>query len=428
MPTPAPSDPPERARADPPDVGAGGPRAGPAGASRVRIRARARTLVAPIADALKRTTALLRSHGPVSVESGLGWTAAALGLAILSVLSVLAFHAPEHLTTPMLRARYDVGLLRVVLFVAMLASATIAIAQLVAARQRGPNAVALALVALAAALGGAWVPVDDFPEGAPYVGLDWFVLDLLVSTAVFVAIERRWPLRPEQPTFREAWQDDLVYFAVNHALVGLLFLVVNGIVERGFGGLAHEGLQARVRALPFGLQLLACLFVADLIQYAVHRAFHEVPWLWRFHAIHHSARTIDWLAGSRLHVAEVVATRAAVLGPLTVLGFSREALDAFVVVVGVQAVLIHANVRLRLGPLRHLWATPQWHHWHHASDREALDRNYAVNFPVIDHLFGTAIRGLGDRMPRAYGLHGETVPDGFVAQLAWPLRRRARDR
>jgi lathosterol oxidase len=93
------------------------------------------------------------------------------------------------------------------------------------------------------------------------------------------------------------------------------------------------GLAAAVRALPLGAQFLAAILVADLAQYAVHRAFHEVPLLWRFHAIHHSSRDLDWLAGSRLHVVDAVTTRALVLVPLQLLGFAEPALYAYLVFV-----------------------------------------------------------------------------------------------
>ena len=65
-----------------------------------------------------------------------------------------------------------------------------------------------------------------------------------------------------------------------------------------------------------GSRFLEAVLVADLAQYAVHRAFHRVPLLWRFHAVHHSSRDLDWLAGSRLHLLDAVATRGLVLVPL----------------------------------------------------------------------------------------------------------------
>ena len=72
-------------------------------------------------------------------------------------------------------------------------------------------------------------------------------------------------------------------------------------------------------ALP-GAQLFLIILVADLVQYWTHRAYHEVPLLWRLHAVHHSAKSMDWLAGSRQHILELLITRTLVLAPIFVLG------------------------------------------------------------------------------------------------------------
>ncbi len=85
-----------------------------------------------------------------------------------------------------------------------------------------------------------------------------------------------------------------------------------------------------------------------------------------------------------------------------------------------QAVLIHANVRFRFGWLRHVLATPEFHHWHHAAEPEAVDRNFAVHLPVLDRIFGTA--HMPGRWPREYGIAGNPVPEGWGAQLVYPFR------
>jgi lathosterol oxidase len=95
---------------------------------------------------------------------------------------------------------------------------------------------------------------------------------------------------------------------------------------------------------------------------------------------------------------------------------------AYVLFVSFQAVLIHANVGWRFGPLRWVLATPQYHHWHHAV--APVDVNFAVHLPVIDAIFGT-LHLPGDRWPGAYGLAGGPVPDGYLAQLVFPFRARS---
>jgi sterol desaturase/sphingolipid hydroxylase (fatty acid hydroxylase superfamily) len=161
-------------------------------------------------------------------------------------------------------------------------------------------------------------------------------------------------------------------------------------------------LVERVSRLPFLVQFLAVLLVADLTQYWVHRSFHRVPWLWRLHRVHHTVEEMDWLAGSRLHLVDAVVTRATSYVPIYVLGFDERAVVADVAWVVVQATFIHANVRWELRPVRRVLATPAFHHWHHAAEPEAVDTNFAVHLPVIDRLFGTYY--LPDRWPAAYGL------------------------
>lgn len=373
---------------------------------------------------IEKLNRLAESHGELKPGSGMISGVIALSLAILCFLGVLAFHFPAHLTTPELRKSYDVEVLRTVMFVALVISGGLSLTSLIFGRARWVSLAAFALVILTVALGGHRVPVGDFPDNTPYLGLDWFILDLLGSTIVFILIEKLFALR-DQPVFRAEWQTDFHHFIVNHLLVGFALLVVNKAVNSGFGWAVNADVQAWIRALPFGVELFLCILVADLAQYATHRAYHEVPWLWRLHAVHHSAKTMDWLAGSRQHVIEVILTRTLVLAPIFVLGFSKPVVDAYILIVGFQAVFNHANVSVRLGPLSYVIVTPNFHHWHHSQDKEALDRNYAAHFAFIDHLFGTAVKA--DRTwPHRYGVLGDYVPDGFLKQMAFPFTWRER--
>ncbi len=370
---------------------------------------------------LDRLRRLTRSHGELRPGRGLASGVIALLLALLCLLGVLAFHYPEYLTTPELRRSYNVPLLRQLLYWSLVLAGGMALFNMVFARKRWLSASTFVLIGLALVLGGHQVEVDPaFPDDTPYVGLDWFILDLLGSALVFVFIEKLFPLRREQPVFRSEWQTDFQHFLVNHMLVGFVLLATNLAVHRLFGWAVKDGVQAWVRDLPFPVALFGLALLADLVQYGAHRAYHEVPALWRLHAVHHSVKHMDWLAGSRQHLLEVLITRTLVLALIFVLGFSKAVIDAYIVVVGFQAVFNHANVSVRLGPLRYLIVTPNFHHWHHAQDAEAIDRNYAAHFAFIDHLFGTAVQSQRE-WPARYGVLGDYVPVGFWPQLAFPF-------
>lgn len=369
---------------------------------------------------LEKLNQLTESHGPLRRGYGLISGSIALSLAILCFLGVLAFHFPEYLTTPQLRKSYDVEVIRTVMFVALVVAGGISLVNVIFNRARWLSAFAFLLVAATALLGGHKVPVNDFADNTPYIGLDWFILDLLGSALIFIFIEKLFAHRKDQPVFRAEWQTDFHHFIVNHMIVGFVLLATNLLVHKFFGWAAHDGVRGWVQNLPFWAGVLLIILAADLVQYWTHRAYHEVPVLWRLHAVHHSAKSMDWLAGSRQHILELLLTRTLVLGVIFVLGFSKEVIDAYIVIVGFQAVFNHANVSVRLGPLRYIIVTPNFHHWHHSQDQAALDRNYAAHFAFIDHAFGTAVKS--DQLwPERYGVLGDYVPNGFFKQLKFPF-------
>ncbi len=379
-----------------------------------------KNFMSPLRESIQKLTRLLRSDGRLKSGSGLRTGVVALFLASLCALGVLAFHFPAYLTMPELRQSYNVELIRKIMLVSMIVAGGLALTNIVLNRARWLSFIAFVLVLITALAGGAWVPVGDFEDNTPYLGLDWFILDLLGSALLFVFIEKLFALKKDQPVFRVEWQTDLAHFAVNHLIVGFVMLVTNQLVHRGFGWAFSNAVQEWVQGLPFLVELLLLLLVADLVQYWTHRAYHEVPVLWRLHAVHHSAKTLDWMAGSRLHVLELLLTRTLILAPIFVLGFSKEVIDAYIIIVGFQAVFNHANVSVRLGPLRFVIVTPNFHHWHHSQDTEAIDRNYAAHYAFLDYLFGTAVKSTL-MWPARYGVLGDYVPNGFLRQQAFPF-------
>jgi len=131
---------------------------------------------------------------------------------------------------------------------------------------------------------------------------------------------------------------------------------------------------------------------------------------------------MDWLAGSRMHIVDVLVTRSAAYLPVFVLGFAPAALYAYLAFVSVHAVFIHANLRWRFPGLRWVIATPEYHHWHHTSDEEGLDRNFAGFLPLWDLVFGTAHQP--GYWPKKYGTVKFQPPEDYLGQLLYPFRRR----
>jgi lathosterol oxidase len=342
-------------------------------------------------------------------------------LALLCLGAVICFHFPAYVTTPAFRAHYPLDVLRWLLLAGLVASFAFAMTSFLHGGQTRLGLTGVLVSALAVVLGGNTVEIDEFEQSIVSLSLDWLLIDILVLSAIFVPLELFLPKRAEQTKFHPEWKTDLVYFAVSHLLVQYTAVVIKAPAGALFGGLGLGGIQAAVSRLPFLLALPLAMLVADLCQYAAHRAFHASPRLWRFHAVHHSIRTVDWIAGSRLHLVDVLVTRAFSYLPLYVLGFSMPVFYAYVAIVALQAVAAHANTRLDFGPIRHVLVTPQYHHWHHSDDPAHFGENFAIHFPVIDRLFGTHHLP-GDAWPETMGLGHERFPKGYLRQLVYPFR------
>lgn len=367
---------------------------------------------------------LARTFGDdAPVSFGSGWISGVLAvfLGSLALGAVLCLHFPALLTAPELRAVYPMALVRGLIQAGIVVAFASGLVSALLRRRKALGLTGMGLALVATLIGGADVPVATPVPVVPHLGLDWFLLSLFLWALLFVPLERLAPLRPEQGTFRRGWVTDLGWFFTSHVAVQALSLVIMWPAVALAPRLAIPAVQLHVATLPVLVQFLAILVVADLTQYWQHRAFHEIPALWRFHRIHHSSEVIDWLAGSRLHLVDVVVTRGLVLLPLAVLGFAPSAIYAYLSFVSLHAVFIHANFAPRAGWLERVLVMPHFHHWHHAADPAAVNRNYAVHLPWLDWLFGTA--HVPEWWPRRYGLTDGEAPEGVLAQLAWPFRR-----
>ncbi|VBA37363.1 hypothetical protein LAUMK191_01871 [Mycobacterium attenuatum] len=242
---------------------------------------------------------------------------------------------------------------------------------------------------------------------------------LAILATIFIPLERLFALHPRQ-VLRRGWRTDVVHYLVNGAArkVGLVGAVA--VAGTALQALVPATFRAAVVGNPGWLQVVAALAITAVGGYAGHRAMHEVPVLWRFHRVHHSVREMDWLAAAHMHPLDQIAIRSAAVVPLYALGFGRVGLGAIVILLTLQDIFIHANLRLTCRPLSWLIATPQFHHWHHARQPQAYNSNYAAEFPLVDALFGTLYLP-ADRWPAEYGIDDDQ-PDGYVRQLVWPLR------
>lgn len=240
-----------------------------------------------------------------------------------------------------------------------------------------------------------------------------------VLFVLVVPFEKLFPRHRGQRVRRPQAGSDIAYALAGPLLngVGVGVAIVVGVVTLAWiPGLLMRPLVGMLPsvALPFvGIALF------DLAIYWVHRWAHEVPALWRFHAIHHSTEHLDWISGFRSHPFD-----GALVAPpfffLLAAGFSAEFSGALAIIQIVAGLFLHANVRWRLRPLHRLIITPEFHHWHHTNEPDAINTNYSVFLPAWDLIFGTYFMPR-HRRPSVYGV-SEEIPRGMWRQLMHPFR------
>jgi len=206
------------------------------------------------------------------------------------------------------------------------------------------------------------------------------------------------------------------------ALAGPIALVIGVAVA---GWLSERfGVGLWPDAWPLPAQLGLALVVGELPQYWVHRLQHERPWLWRFHALHHSAPRLYWLNAARFHPIDILMNYFPSYILLIALGCPPESIALFGLVSAVHGNFQHANLQLRCGPLNWLFSMAELHRWHHSPRIEEANTNYGQQMIVWDVVFGTRFLPRDRVPPERIGLAGglSAFPMTYLAQLASPFR------
>lgn len=356
---------------------------------------------------------------------GSGWISGVLGLVLglAGLALVVSLRAPGTFSMPEIQRLHTLKAFRIGLHALLLLGFVLSALSLALRRERLLGTLGVAATLTASLIGGSRAIAFAADPTPLFLGLDFFVLNVLFTGLLFIPVERIFPQRNEQPVFRDEWREDLFYYLVSSMLVQILTFLTFAPAQTLLAVAPLTQARAWVGALPFLVQFLAIMVLTDLVQYWVHRAFHRVPWLWHFHAVHHSARHMDWMAGARMHFLEILALRSTTVIPMFVLGFSAAAMNTYIFVVYLYSTFVHANLGWRFPLVEKLLVTPRFHHWHHGVEREAIDVNFAIHFPFLDRLFGTYYLPQ-DKWPSGYGIEGHPVPRGYWAQFKHPFRRK----
>jgi sterol desaturase/sphingolipid hydroxylase (fatty acid hydroxylase superfamily) len=249
------------------------------------------------------------------------------------------------------------------------------------------------------------------------------LLSLLLFLVV-VACERFVPHRPDwNRADGQLWND------LGHTLFGTAFGAHVGNVATS-ALFAGAGLWATSKwggALwpifwPPVAQVVLVFLVADLGRYVQHRLLHGVPFLWRFHQLHHSGEVLTALKASRSHIVERITQQIFMFGPLIFLGAPAPFVLAYVVPNSAFGLFSHSNADFRLGYLEYVLMGPGSHRLHHSADMVEGNSNFGSALVLWDIVFGTYVNPRARPAPSKMGIANDPTPKGFLAQIVDPFR------
>lgn len=247
---------------------------------------------------------------------------------------------------------------------------------------------------------------------------------LFIVTTIFVPLEWLFAVH-KQKLFRKSLLGDLGFYFVSNFLPAIVLAVPLGLAGYVAYWFVPGAWRETVAEWPLWLRGFAAFVVADLGFYWGHRLTHAVPFLWRFHVVHHAPKHVYFLISSRAHPVDNAFIRMCGLVPIYILGLGAPqsvqgtlVATLLMLAVTIWGFFIHANVRWRFGPLEWVLATPAFHLWHHTAS-EPQNRNFASTLPIWDWLFRTHYLPRG-AFPPAYGV-SDVLPETVVGQLVYPF-------
>ena len=280
-----------------------------------------------LAPLIKRIRSELESPRNLR-EFGSGWLSGA-GALLAGLVSITLAIALKYswLTTPELSLVTESFWFKLFQHVVLILGYAFGLTSLILRKDKTLGIVAVALTIAAALMGGSSAEQLATKNTSLYFGLDFFVMNVLFTGFLFVPLERYFPHKGDQVVFRREWQEDMFYYLVSSLFVQILaFLTLtpSNVVKVTA---PVDRVQDYIGGQPFWIQILLIMLFTDFVQYWLHRAFHQVPALWRFHAVHHSAKSMDWLAGARMHFIEIVILRGVTAIPMFTMGFDPNAIQ-----------------------------------------------------------------------------------------------------
>jgi sterol desaturase/sphingolipid hydroxylase (fatty acid hydroxylase superfamily) len=228
------------------------------------------------------------------------------------------------------------------------------------------------------------------------------------SILLTLGLQYGFPAQPTQKTFSLSFAQDSVWFfyemMLNALILAFYVEYLTGFYHQHFSNLTVTSLSGS----PGWIRFLLSVLLVDFIYWLQHYCHHKVPLLWRFHALHHSQKELNFFTDFRYHGAEYVVRYTFLIVPFLILKLEPPVIVAYVIFSKCYSHFYHGNIRTNLGPFKYVLVTPQSHRVHHSIESQHRDRNFGAIFSIWDFMLGTQYKSF------------TVYPETGIADTAFP--------
>ncbi len=252
-----------------------------------------------------------------------------------------------------------------------------------------------------------------------------FIIEIMLVGVLFFFLEKLRPAEKNTPFFKKDLKNEFLIAFANIGVFQPLFNLVLAytIISLLTPLIPYQMFDEAIQAWPLTLQIIVACLILDFSVYWRHRFTHF--YMWSYHSVHHSAKQLTWLTSMRLHPVDVLTAMIFDTVILHIFGFTGAGILGAIFIMKFWNYFTHTNIDLQFDkPIRYIFASPNFHRWHHATVREAYDKNFCAMFSFYDYIFGTYYHP--EELPAGYGLskrEQENYPDDLLGWFAYPFKR-----
>jgi sterol desaturase/sphingolipid hydroxylase (fatty acid hydroxylase superfamily) len=223
-----------------------------------------------------------------------------------------------------------------------------------------------------------------------------------------LCLQYLFPAKASQKTFGVGFAQDAVWFFYEMMLNALILVFYVEYLTRLYQKYFSSLTVTPLGQSPGWMRFLVALLLVDFLYWLQHYCHHKVPLLWRFHALHHSQKELNFFTDFRYHVVEYVVRYTFLIIPFLILKIEPPVVVAYVIFSKCYSHFYHGNIRASLGPFKYVLVTPQSHRVHHSVEPEHRDQNFGAILSIWDFMLGTQCKTFA------------VYPETGVADAAFP--------